>query len=207
MALPHEYEQNRQETCIFEASRRRGAARVAEFRMNVHLFSAWKGRLQQAQAILAASPPASEGQAWKALRDAASSLEAAMQSLEGTNRELDNSREEVIAERARYEVLFHGMPVPAVVTSQRGDILELNPAAASFLNTSARGASGKSVLLFFTDERETWLNVIRGLRESEPHQRDVTVRPREKAPKKVLASLRLFSNGTLCWFFLPLAGG
>jgi PAS domain-containing protein len=166
--------------------------------------NAWKARLQAAQAVLGSPQSAvQEKRLLKVLADTASVLDAAVLRLEESLSALQSAKQTADAERRRYAALFQDLPIAAITTDRFGDIIDLNPAAQTLLNTSERYASRKSLLLFF-DDRLSWMDVLKQLHElDKPILRPVTVRPKERAPKRFRAHVGLSEGDVLRWFLLP----
>lgn len=170
--------------------------------MNPLVLNTWKGYLQHAEAVLAASPAPAPKDASKALADVTSSLAGALGYVDQLRAELHATQLQLQATAARYEALIRSLPIPVIVTSASGDIVDLNPLAAKLLNISARAAPRRSLLLFFVDDRATWPSALRDLRETDPPLvRVVTLRPREMAPKNIRATVSLAADHSLYWFF------
>jgi PAS domain S-box-containing protein len=109
-------------------------------------------------------------------------------------------------ERRRYTSLFEDLPIAAITTHRWGEIVDVNPVAATLLNLSARHAAGRSLLLFF-EPRTEWMEVCRRLTTSDERLvRAVRVRPREKAPQRMVAHVRLVDGSLARWFLLPATG-
>jgi PAS domain-containing protein len=169
--------------------------------MNQIALTTWRGRLLAAEAILAA-PSAHERQTKRALADGAAALGGALDALDEALRDLESTRRLLNEERERYDALFAQIPVPTITTSRSGDILDINEAARSLLNTSARSATGRSLLLYFED-RVTWAAALRSVDEANPiPPTEVTVRPRERAPRQCQASIGACASDVLLWFFI-----
>ena len=164
---------------------------------------AWRGRVDAAQAVLNAQPPAHEKKARRVLAEAASALAAAIERLDRSVAQGQQAAAQAQAERRRYESLFEDLPIAVITTQRWGDIVDLNPVAATLLNLSARHAAAKSLLLFF-DPRTEWMDVCRTLAISDaPLVRAVTVRPRDRAPQRLIAQVRLVEDNLARWFLLP----
>lgn len=77
--------------------------------------------------------------------------------LEIQNRELVDARRLAEAERTRYQSLFEGLPLPAVVIDRMGVIEEANQAAVEFFGFRAsRGLRRHSVFRLFSDRGGNW---------------------------------------------------
>jgi PAS domain S-box-containing protein len=162
----------------------------------------WKGRLHAAEAVLGAPSP-SVNVIRKALKDSASALSAAVRQLDEMLAEVRTYRARLLESEQLYASLLDSIPVALVTTARNGQIVELNPEAATLLSLSRRAAIGRSLLLFFA-ERESWLGTIQGLRETDARiRRDITLRPREKGPLQCLACVSPAKDGALHWYLLP----
>jgi len=165
----------------------------------------WKGRLRQARAILGANPPASDVLALRALSDATSSLDAAIDSVERSSAELDSARHALESCERRCDRLFQAVPVAAIQTARSGAIVAVNRPAAVLLNVAERAAIGKSLLLFFVEARGAWMAVLHDLADGESQEREVLIRPREKAPQKYLVDIT-GGGESLYWYLRPAPG-
>lgn len=169
--------------------------------MNQIALTTWRGRLLAAEAILA-TPSAHERQTKKALADGAAALGGALRALDEALRDLETVRDVLDQERERSTALFRQIPIPTITTSRSGDILDINQEARLLLNTSDRSATGRSLLLYFED-RVTWAAALRSVDEANPiGRREVTVRPRERAPRQCQVSVGACASDVLLWFFV-----
>jgi len=170
----------------------------------VDALDAWKGRLRAAQAVLDMPlGTVSERVVRKTLASAADALGAAIDRLETTARESTSLRDSVKALERQSELLLRCLPIPSITTSRAGEIVALNPTAASLLNTSARHLIGKSLLLFLED-RDACVAAIHELREPEASvRRSIMLRPRERARKQVLSYVACLDEDMLQWFLFP----
>jgi PAS domain S-box-containing protein len=167
----------------------------------------WKGRLLAAEAVLGAPSPATTLVTRKVLADATAALDASVRHLQELLDEVRALRQRLGESDRRYESLVRSIPVPMVTTSRTGEIVELNPAAASLINVKIRGAIGRSLLLFFVAERDWWLGRISDMRDTDPAvEREVIVRPKEKALRKLMACVCPANDGALHWYLLSGSG-
>jgi PAS domain-containing protein len=188
-----------------EACREIGPAASREgYIVDMASLNLWRGRLQAAEAVLGAPSP-SLNVIRKALRDAASALSAAVAQLDEMLGEVRKYRERVLKSEQLYGSLRDSIPIALVTTARDGQIVELNPDASILLSLSKRAAIGRSLLLFFA-ERESWLGVMRGLRDTDPPlRREITLRPREKAPRRCIVCVSPAKDDALHWYLLPLS--
>lgn len=170
--------------------------------LNPVAVTAWRGRLEAARAVLNSPSLAREKKAQRVLAEAVSALAAALERLDRASAESHKAGLRADAEHRRYSSLFEDLPIAAITTERWGEIVDLNPVAEGLLNLSARHASGRSLLLFF-DERPEWMALCRTLENHEAQVRAVTMRPRERAPQRLVAHVRLADDHEVRWFLLP----
>jgi len=170
----------------------------------VNLLDAWKGRLRAAQAVLDMPPgKVSDRVVRKTLASVVDTLRTSIDRLETSARELTSLRASAKALERQSELLLRSLPTPSITTSRAGDIVAINPKAASLLNTSARHLIGKSLLLFLED-RDAGFAILRELREPEATvRRPITLRPRERARRHVLSCVTCLDEDTVQWFLFP----
>jgi PAS domain-containing protein len=169
----------------------------------VDVLDAWKGRLRAAEAVL--DRPAgqvSEQVVRKTLVSLIDALRGAIDRLETAAHELTSLRDSANAVERRSELILRCLPIPSIRTSRAGEIVAVNPKAASLLKTSARYLIGKSLLLFLED-RDACVAMLRELRESETAERPITLRPKERAKRQALAYVARLDEDTLQWFLFP----
>lgn len=86
------------------------------------------------------------------LRSALEELSVASEALDAQQTELAATREQVEAERRRYQDLFTLAPVAQLLTDPYGIVREANVAAAELLGVRARFLVGKALALYVTAE-------------------------------------------------------
>jgi PAS domain-containing protein len=144
-------------------------------------------------------------------KTALAELSTALEELQVANEALQEQLAELRALRTstkdavdRADEFAHVLPVAAVWTDRAGVIESGNDAAAQLLNVGHHHLVGKSLMLFITD-RGALFTALRSL--CEPNYMsavdvDVTVRPRERRPRKMkLAGRRLQHDNRCLWFF------
>ena len=150
----------------------------------------------------AASPAVSE-----LIEEALALCEVVVRDLAGAGLQIDEVKEKLEAQSGLWSHLFEEMPGPCVETDSSGVILSANPAAAALLNTSVRHLPSR-LLLHFADDRDQFGQLLRELSaESGQHRCSLIVRPRERAPLRVFATVVVRSPGNLdswLWFLTPI---
>ena len=150
----------------------------------------------------AAPPEASE-----LIEEALALCEVVVRDLAGAGLQIDDVKEKLEAQSGLWSHLFGEMPQPCVETDGRGVILSANPAAAVLLNTSVRHLPSR-LLMHFADDRDQFGQLLRGLAtESGRHRCALVVRPRERAPLRVEATVVVRTPGdaeSWLWFLAPL---
>jgi PAS domain-containing protein len=133
--------------------------------------------------------------------------EVVVRDLAGAGLRIEVAKEKLEAQAGLWSRLFEEMPGPCVETDGGGVILSANPAAAALLNTSVRHLPSR-LLLHFADDRDQFGQLLRGLSAgSGQHRCALVVRPRERAPLRVLANVVVRSPGNLeswLWFLTPI---
>jgi PAS domain-containing protein len=148
-----------------------------------------------------------------ALQDAADLLEqslglcdAIVRDLAGAGLQLDESRGKLDSQIALWTHLFDEMPTACVETDASGVILGANPAAAVLFNTSVKHLTAR-LLMHFAEDRDQFGQLLRGLSaESVRHRCALVIRPRERAPVHMGATVVVRSPGDVSswlWFFTP----
>lgn len=93
------------------------------------------------------------------------------------------AKQEVDTIRQRGTTLFRLVPTPCIATDHTGVVLDMNPAAATLLNTAPRFVAGRQFCLFVDGNRPDVLRVLLDVQRSgDTQQISVTIRPRERAP-------------------------
>jgi PAS domain-containing protein len=143
-------------------------------------------------------------------------LDAALETCDGVLRALasaDRDNETLTrrchAEAATYAHLFEHLPLAAIETDAEGRILQANGAASRLLNTSTKHLTSR-LFLHFTEDRAAFLALLRALSTGSPGcSACLTVRPRERAPRRLSASIIPAAPGesaTWVWFLAPVHG-
>jgi PAS domain-containing protein len=127
--------------------------------------------------------------------------------LAGAGLQLDESRVKLDSQIALWTHLFDEMPTACVETDASGVILGANHAAAVLFNTSVKHLTAR-LLMHFAEDRDQFGQLLRGLSaESVRHRCALIIRPRERAPVRMDATVVVRSPGDMSswlWFFLPL---
>jgi PAS domain-containing protein len=102
-----------------------------------------------------------------------------------------------------WRALFERVPVPCLEVNVDGTVIGANTAAGKLLNTSPRRLEGRPLLYFFED-RATVANLLQAAPfEPSSSVTPLVVRPRERAPIRVDATVaRADDNAPVCWWFL-----
>ena len=162
--------------------------------------------------LLTASLVAASGEAVRAAEAKAVERQGReREAAERLERDLAAARSEIEAERNRWEALFDNAPLPYVLTDPSGTIRDVNAAGANLLAVSRRFLSGKVLTVFVDGGRsEFQQEMIRAAEaQHEPVRVSFVLRPRERAPILVGATVHRFSlpDGIpgLWWVFEPAA--
>ena len=133
--------------------------------------------------------------------------DAIVRDLAGAGLQLDENRVKLDSQVALWTHLFDEMPTACVETDASGVILGANPAAAVLFNTSVKHLTAR-LLMHFAEDRDQFGQLLRGLSvESGRHRCALIIRPRERAPVHMHATVAGRSPGDVSswlWFFTPL---
>ena len=133
--------------------------------------------------------------------------DAIVRDLAGAGLQLDETRVKLEAQIGLWTHLFDEMPTACVETDASGVILGGNPAAAVLFNTSVKHLTAR-LLMHFAEDRDQFGQLLRGLSaESVRHRCALIIRPRERAPVHMEATVVVRSPGDVSswlWFFRPI---
>jgi PAS domain-containing protein len=133
--------------------------------------------------------------------------DAIVRDLAGAGLQLDEGRTKLDSQMALWTHLFEEMPIACVETDASGVILGANAAAAVLFNTSVKHLPAR-LLMHFAEDRDQFGQLLRGLSaESVRHRCGLIIRPRERAPVRLEATVIVRSPGDVSswlWFFTPL---
>ena len=132
--------------------------------------------------------------------------DSVVRELAGTGLQFDAYKVKLDEQTALWSYLFEEMPLPCVETDASGIICNANRAAATMLNTSVKHL-GARLLMHFAEDRDGFGQMLRGLSsDGSRHSSPMTIRPRERAPMHVEATVIPRSPGdrtSWLWFFVP----
>jgi len=133
--------------------------------------------------------------------------DAIVRDLAGAGMQLDETRLKLDAQIGLWTHLFDEMPTACVETDASGVILGANPAAAVLFNTSVKHLTAR-LLMHFAEDRDQFGQLLRGLAaDSVRHRCALIIRPRERAPVHMEATVVVRSPGDVSswlWFFKPI---
>jgi PAS domain-containing protein len=133
--------------------------------------------------------------------------DAIIRDLAGAGLQLDESRVKLDSHIALWTHLFDEMPTACVETDASGVILGANRAAAVLFNTSVKHLTAR-LLMHFAEDRDQFGQLLRELSaESVRHRCGLIIRPRERAPVHMVATVVVRSPGDVSswlWFFTPV---
>jgi PAS domain-containing protein len=147
------------------------------------------------------------GRALQELEKALEEVRVAQEQLVENRSRLEHMQDELTQQYQKYWQLFDEMPQPYVVTRQDTTITEANKAASELLNVSQRFLVGKTLSVFVCEGRSRFLlEASRAAELSTPMDLSLRVRPRERAPIDVAATVR-GGNSFLRWILRSLSAG
>lgn len=154
-------------------------------------------RLVEKPSALAKSALAELSTALEELQVANETLQTQVDELNSVHVNIDN------AQRAMDE-FAQAMPMAVLWTDQAGVIAKGNDSASALLNIGKHHLQGKPLMLFIMD-RGALFAALRSLFEGDGVPEvdiDVTVRPRERRPRKMKLCGRRLQHDTRCVWFL-----
>lgn len=138
-------------------------------------------------------------------------LSTALEELQVANEALQTQLDELNAIRVNVESVQHAneefaqaLPIAVLWTDRAGVIEKGNDAASQLLNIGKYHLQGKPLMLFITD-RGPLFAALRSLCEAEGVPAvdvDITVRPRERRPRKMKLCGRRLQHDVRCLWFL-----
>jgi PAS domain-containing protein len=144
-------------------------------------------------------------------KSALAELSTVLEELQVANEALQAQVDELNAVRVSVETVQHAMeefvrlvPVAALWTDRGGIIEKGNDAASQLLNIGKHHLHGKPLMLFITD-RATLFAALRSLCDNEGVAEvdvEITVRPRERRPRRMKLCGRRLEHDTQCVWFL-----
>ena len=159
-------------------------------------------RTRAAKVRRAAVPP----EALEVVEQSLALSDAVVRELAGTGLEFDAYKLKLDEQTALWSYLFEEMPLACVETDASGIIFNANRAAATMLNTSVKHL-GARLLMHFAEDRDGFGQLLRGLSsDGSRHSAPMIIRPRERAPMRVEATVIPRSPGdrtSWLWFFMP----
>ncbi len=138
------------------------------------------------------------------LSTALEELQVANEALQTQVDELATIREEAMAAARALDEFTTAMPVAVLWTDRSGVIERGNDTASQLLNIGRHHLQGKPLMLFVTD-RQILFGALRTLVESPGATSidvEITVRPRERRPRKMQLSGRRLEHDPRCVWFL-----
>lgn len=143
------------------------------------------------------------------LREALAMCVTLVQELDALKLDSERLSQQVEHSKAEWDYLFDAIPVPCLCTDAEGVILYANQPAALLLNVSTKRLVTR-MLSHFVDDRSRFATALRTLPGAKPQSTELTVRPRERAPRAVKAVVlprSRFDLAELLWFLIPADHG
>jgi PAS domain-containing protein len=144
-------------------------------------------------------------------KSALAELSTALEELQVANEALQNQLDELTSVRMTNQSVqrandefAQALPIAVVWTDRAGVIEKGNDAASQLLNIGRYHLQGKPLMLFITD-RGPLFAALRSLCDAEGVPAvdiDITVRPRERRPRKMKLSGRRLQHDVRCVWFL-----
>ena len=138
------------------------------------------------------------------LSTALEELQVANEALQNQIEELTAIREKAVETQRAMDEFSNAMPVAVLWTDATGVIEKANQSASQLLNIGKHHLPGKPLMLFVTD-RTALFAALRSMCEM-PNlpsvDVDITIRPRERRPRKMKLSGRRLDHDSRCVWFL-----
>jgi PAS domain-containing protein len=163
-------------------------------------------RFNTLQRRVDAEPAASSNLAARALRElerALAEVRVALEHLIDNRGRMEELHSELAQQYRKYAELFDEMPQPYIVTRGDTTITEANKAAAELLNVSPRFLIGKTLSVFVSENRAQFLQDCNRTDALQSTDLRLRIRPRERAPMDVIATVR-GSSDSLRWVLRSL---
>jgi PAS domain S-box-containing protein len=155
----------------------------------------------------ASAEPAESKLLARALKEAENLLEelrAAQEQLVEARSRVEDIQGELTKQYEKYWELFDAMPDAYLVTKPDSTIVEANRAAAELFNVSQRFLIGKPLSVFVCQDRSGFLKTLESVSEqTRPTDLPFRLRPRERAPLEVSATVRA-DGGSVRWVVRPV---
>jgi PAS domain-containing protein len=144
------------------------------------------------------------------IKPALRELTMALEELQVANEHLQTQMDELSALRwsaldvqRRLDEFADAVPTPCVWTDVAGVIAEGNDAACALLNISKQRLSGKPLMLFVSD-RELLFSALHSLGDGSAArvEAEMTIRPRERRPRRLRVTGRRLEFDLRCVWFL-----
>ena len=145
--------------------------------------------------------------ALRELSDALEELRVATEHLQVAADDLAAARREATASADAYRELYDGLPMPCVLTNERGTVDEANAHASKLLNVAAPYLSGKPLLLYLP-QRDTYFRLLETVSIEGVARAKAMLRPRDRKPVQVNVTVTALKRQVRwCWvFWEPEAG-
>jgi len=137
------------------------------------------------------------------LERALEELRVAQEQLVDNRARMEHLHAELAQQYRKYAELFDEMPQPYIVTRGDSTITEANKAAAELLNISPRFLIGKALSVFVSENRAQFLQDCTRIVDLSSTDLKLRIRPRERAPMDVVATVR-GSSESLRWVLRPI---
>jgi PAS domain-containing protein len=137
------------------------------------------------------------------LERALEEVRTAQEQLVENHTRMEQLQEQLTKQYEKYWELFEEMPQPYVVTRPDTTIIEANKAAAKLLNLSPRFLVGKTLSVFVCENRTKFLEDSTRAEAGSSMDLTLRIRPRERAPIDVAASVR-GGPESLRWVLRPI---
>jgi PAS domain-containing protein len=131
-------------------------------------------------------------------------LQVANEALEAQVQELTAVRDDASHAVQAFDEFANAAPIAVLWTDRAGVIERGNETASALLNIGKHHLQGKPLMLFVTD-RQTLFGALRSMVEASNAAAidvEVTVRPRERRPRKMTLSGRRLEHDARCVWFL-----
>jgi two-component system, OmpR family, sensor histidine kinase VicK len=163
--------------------------------------------LQRRLPVDETAPPKLVERMLRELENALEEVRVSQDQLIDSRRQMEELQAELSRQYQKYWDLFDDMPQAYVVTRADSTILEANRAAGALFNVSQRFLVGKTLSVFVSDDRVTFLSrMTRLVADGGTFELEFRMRPRERAAIPVQARVAAEST-TLRWVISAVSTG
>jgi len=161
------------------------------------------GRLRERAAKATRQRPGRGEETTELIESCLSVCQALVQEFAAAELRAQQAEREAEANETAWRALIERVPAACLEVDAEGIIVSANVAAGTLLNTSEKRLKGRPLLYFFDDRSAASRLLQAGAFDSSSPVVSLTLRPRERAPMQVAATVvGATDNAPVCWCFL-----